>query len=141
MAVIPGRVPSRVPGRGIGDRVRERGSAVVEFVVVVPLLVLLVLAVVQIALALHVRSTLVSAAAEGARVAAVSGSDPAVGVRRTRTALAATVADGVVESVSARAVRISGVATVEVEVRARLPVVGLLGPSALVVRGHAISEG
>jgi hypothetical protein len=30
---------------------------------------------------------------------------------------------------------------VEVEVRARLPIVGLLGPTALVVQGHALVEG
>jgi Flp pilus assembly protein TadG len=120
---------------------REDGSAIVEFVVVVPLLLLLVLAVVQVGLALLVRSTLVSAAAEGARVAAVAGGDPATGVRRTRSALATSLADGVVESVSARTVSVSGVSAVDVEVRARLPLVGLLGPSALVVHGHAIAEG
>jgi hypothetical protein len=119
---------------------RDDGSAVVEFVVVVPLLVLLLLAVVQVGLALHVRSTLVSAAAEGARVAAVAGGDNGVAVRRTREALEATLADGVVESVTSRRRTVSGVASIELEIRARLPLVGLLGPTALVVQGHAVAE-
>lgn len=116
----------------------DSGSAVVEFVVVVPVLLLVVLAVVQIGLALHVRATLASAAAEGARVAAVSGAD--AGVRRTREVLATTVADGVVESVTARATTTGGLSAVDVEIRARLPLVGLLGPEALVVHGHALVE-
>ena len=49
-------------------RLREdRGSAVVEFALVTPLLLLVALAVLQVTLALHVRSTLTAAAAEGAR--------------------------------------------------------------------------
>lgn len=118
----------------------DEGSAVVEFVVVVPLLVLLLLAVVQVGLALHVRSTLVSAAAEGARVAAVAGGDSTVAERRTREALASTLADGVVESVSARRRTVRGVVTIELEIRSRLPLVGLLGPTSLVVQGHAVAE-
>lgn len=112
----------------------------VEFAVIVPLLVLLVLAVVQVGLALHVRSTLQSAAAEGARVAAVSSGGPDLARRRVADALSDSFADGVVESVSARSVRRSGLEVTEVEIRARLPLVGLLGPSLLVVQGHAMAE-
>ena len=117
----------------------DRGSAVVEFAVVVPLLVLVVLAVVQVGLALHVRATIQSAAAEGARVAAISRT--ATGVARTRAVLATSIADGVVEDVTASSVTVRGVATVVVVVHARLPLVGLLGPTALVVQGHALLEG
>ena len=116
------------------------GSAVVEFVVVVPVLLLVVLAVVQIGLALHVRATLASAAAEGARIAAVSGGDGAAGVRRTRDILATTVAGDVVESVTARPTVSGGLVTVDVVVQARLPLVGLLGPEVLAVHGHALVE-
>lgn len=118
----------------------DDGSAVVEFAVVVPLLVLLLLAVVQVGLALHVRATLQSAAAEGARVAAVSGGDPGVARRRIEQSLASSLADGVVESVDVRPVTSGGLRTVEVEIRARLPLVGLLGPSGLAVTGHALDE-
>jgi Flp pilus assembly protein TadG len=119
----------------------DRGSAVVEFAVVVPMLLLVALAVVQVGLALYVRSLLVSAAAEGARVAAVAGGDGALGVRRTRSALDASLADGVVESISAARITSAGARAVDVVVRARLPLVGLLGPSVLVVHGHALVEG
>jgi len=121
------------------SRTDDSGSAVVEFAVVVPLLVLITLAVVQVGLALHVRSTLQSAAAEGARVAAVSGADR--GVARTRAALATSIADDVVEEVTATRATVRGVATIVVRIRARLPLVGLLGPTDLEVAGHALVEG
>jgi Flp pilus assembly protein TadG len=121
-------------------REHDVGSAVVEFVVVIPMLMLLVLAVVQVTLALYVRTEIAAAAAEGARVAASSGGSTALGAARTRSVLDSSLASGVVESVTAREVRVSGVSTVEVEVRARLPLLGLLGPTSLVVRGHAIAE-
>ena len=105
-----------------------------------PLLLLVALAVVQVGLAAYVCSTIASAAAEGARVAAVSGGDGEVGVHRTRSALSSSLADGVVESVTATTTHIGGVAVVDIEVRARLPLVGLLGPSVLVVHGHALEE-
>jgi len=50
--------------------------------------------------------------------------------------------EGVVQEVSAGFEDVGGSRTVVVEVRARLPLVGLLGPSStLVVRGHAWDEG
>jgi len=120
---------------------RDDGSAVVGFVVVVPLLVVVVLAVVQVALALHVRATVTSAAADGARAAALAGGDPAVARARIRSALASTLADGVVDDVVVRRTTSDGLAVVDVEVTSRLPLVGLLGPTSMVVHGHALVEG
>ena len=113
----------------------------VEFVIVVPLLLVLVLGVLQVGLALHVRATVTSAAAEGARAAALAGGDTRVARARIDDALSTSLASGVVESVSAARVRRNGLAVVEVQVRARLPLVGLLGPTALDVQGHALVEG
>src|SRR4029453_4872725 len=48
---------------------REAGAAVVEFTLVTVVLVVLFLAILQLALALYVRNTLVAAAAEGAHYA------------------------------------------------------------------------
>ena len=107
----------------------------------IPLLLVVVLAVVQVGLAVFVRATLASAAAEGARVAAVSGGDAGAGTRRTRAALDASLAEGVVESVATTSTTRAGMKVVDVEVRARLPLVGMLGPSVLVVHGHALEEG
>ena len=66
----------------------DRGSAVVEFALVTPLLLLVALAVLQVTLALHVRSTLTAAAAEGARAGALAGAGLGVAESRTRDVLA-----------------------------------------------------
>ena len=50
-------------------RTGERGAAVVDFVLVLLVLLPLVIGILQLALVLHVRNTLASAAAEGARLA------------------------------------------------------------------------
>ncbi len=60
---------------------------------------------------------------------------------RIEDALSTSLASGVVESVSVTRVRRDGLAVVEVRVSARLPLVGLLGPTALDVQGHALVEG
>ena len=118
----------------------DAGAATVEFVMVLPLLILLVLAVAQLTLALHVRTTLTAAAAEGARTAALADRGPADGVRRARQVLDGSLSADVIEAVTARSVTIDGVRTIEIEIHARLPLVGLLGPATLVVRGHALEE-
>ena len=119
----------------------DHGSAVVEFVLVVPLLLVVAVGVLQVALALHVRSTLTSAAAEGARAASLAGADPAAGVRRTRGLLDGSVAGGVVRDVTARGSVVDGLPVVEVRIDATLPLVGLLGLTAMSVEGHALQEG
>ena len=112
----------------------------VEFVLVAPLLFGLALAVVQISLALYVRATLVSAAAQGARAAALAGADPGAGVRRVRTLLAESLSASVVRQVTSRRGVVDGLAVMEVRIEADLPLVGLLGPSVLAVSGHALRE-
>lgn len=120
----------------------DRGSAVVEFVLVSTLLLLLVGAVIQLAMVLHVRNTLVDCAGEGARYAALEGNGPASGVERTRTLISSALSPGYAESVSARTATVGGTAMVEVEVLAPLPLAGLLGPDGVVrVSGHAALEG
>ena len=63
----------------------DRGSAVVDFVLVMVVLVPLVLGIAQVGLVLHVRNTLTAAASDGARSAATLGSTPADGVARARS--------------------------------------------------------
>lgn len=113
----------------------------VEFTLVAPLVLLLCLAIVQVALAVHVRSTLTSAAAEGARAAALAGADPAAGIRRTTTLVAGTLGQGVVRDVEARTDRVGTLEVMVVRIEATLPLVGLLGPEALTVEGRAVQEG
>lgn len=118
----------------------DRGSAVVEFALVTPLLLLVALAVLQVILAVHVRSTLTAAAAEGARAGALAEGGLGLAEARTRDVLADALGGGAAERVEASRGRIDGVPVVRVRVTARLPLVGTLGPTALTVEGHAIQE-
>jgi len=133
----------RVRPRG-RDRLRpvsdDRGSAVVEFVLVTPLVLLVALGVLQVALFLHVRTTLTAAAAEGARVAALHGSSLDAGERRVHAVLEGTLSSGNVNTVRARRGVVDGLPVAAVTVDARVPLLGLLGPSGLRVTGHAVME-
>ncbi len=105
------------------------------------LVLALLLGVVQVALAVHVRSLTTDAAAEGARLAGRADRDLDDGVARTRALIAAALSGDFAEEVTARSVTRDGLPVVEVTVVAPLPVVGLLGPSgSLTVRGHALDE-
>jgi TadE-like protein len=86
-------------------RSRERGSAVVEFVLVAAVAVTLTLAVAQFALFLYERNVLMGALAEGARVGAASGRDAGSGERAAATLVRQAVGGRV-----AGTVRIQGVA-------------------------------
>lgn len=120
---------------------RERGSAVVEFTLVCVVLMTVVLAVAQVGVIVHVRNTLVACAAEGARYAANANRTPADGAARTTSLVAETLSTDVASHVAARRVVIEGVALVEVEVTATLPLVGLIGiDEAMTVSGHAVDE-
>ncbi|WP_372594088.1 TadE family protein [Actinotalea sp.] len=119
---------------------RDAGSAVVDFVLVGALTTLLAAAVLQLMLALHVRNTLVDCAAEGARYAALADRDPANGAARTRELIEASLAPGYARDVQAGRTVIDGLAVVEVQVVAPLPLLGLLGPTSLTVTGHALDE-
>lgn len=119
----------------------ERGSAVVDFVLVLVVLVPLVLGILQVALVLHVRNTLASAAAEGARYAATLDRGPADGAERTRSQIDGAVSGRYADDVVARPASIDGAPGVEVVVHATVPALGLGGPGIeLTVSGHAVEE-
>ena len=127
----------RVPGTGRG-RTDERGSAVVDFVLVGGLLTLFFLAIVQLTLVLHVRNTLIDAAASGARYGTLA--DRGSGDARERTAQLIGVAlnQDFATDVTTSEATYQGIRTLEVTVRAPLPVIGLIGPRAVLeVKGHA----
>ena len=117
-----------------------RGSAAVDFVLVSALLTLMFAAVLQLALALHVRTTLVDAAGEGARYGALVGRDGADAEARTEQLIASALSDRLAGDVSATVEQLEGVTTVVVTVRAPLPVLGLVGPRSLEATGHAVDE-
>jgi hypothetical protein len=119
----------------------ERGSAVVEFTLVGMLLTILALAVIQLGLALHVRNTVLDAAAEGARFGALADNAPTDGVVRTRTLITEAIGADYASDIAVATGSWMGHPAVTVTVRTTLPVVGLLGVGgALEVSGHAAIE-
>ena len=118
----------------------QGGNATVEFALVAPILLAVALAVLQLALALHVRATLTSAAAEGARAAALAGSDLAAGERRARAILQENIAAGVVRDITVQREWHGGALVISVEIEAALPLIGLYGPTQMSVIGHALQE-
>jgi len=117
------------------------GAAVPEFVLVSALLTLLFAGVLQLGLALHVRTTLVDCVGEGARFGALADRSPGDGAERARELIRASLPDGYADDVDARYVDVGALATVEVTARAPLPVLGLLGPGGtMTVRGHGAVE-
>jgi Flp pilus assembly protein TadG len=110
---------------------------VLVLVVVLPLF----LGIVQVALVLHVRNTLTSAASEGARYAATYDRGPMHGAARTRMLVAAVLAPRYAADVRAAQTTVDGLPGVVVRVRARVPALGLWGPAVVVsVDGHAVEE-
>ena len=65
---------------------QDRGSAVIEFALVIPLVIILVMALVEVAVVARTQLEVVNAAREGAREAAVSP-DPSRAVSVTNQAL------------------------------------------------------
>ncbi|PKH37172.1 TadE-like protein [Nocardioides alpinus] len=122
-------------------RTGERGAAVVDFVLVLLVLLPLVLGILQLALVLHVRNTLASAAAEGARHAAVAGSSVPAGQAKVQELVDGALSQEFVRSVTVRPTALGGAPGYEVVVEADVTVLGLGGPGVHVrVEGHAIAE-
>jgi Flp pilus assembly protein TadG len=120
---------------------RERGAAVVDFVLVTVVLVPLVLGIVQVGLVLHVRNTLTAAASEGARYAATYDHGPDDGVSLTRAQVAGALAARYADNVTAQETTVDGYPGVVVRVHAEVPALGLFGPAvSLDVEGHAVEE-
>lgn len=119
----------------------ERGSAVVDFVMVSMLVVPLFLGILQVGLFLYVRNTITAAASEGAHYAGVLNREPADGEARTRELVTGVVRNELIDSVTAQATDVDGQPGVEVVVEAHMPPLGLWGPGIKFhVEGHAIKE-
>lgn len=105
------------------------------------LLLVLVLAVVQLAYALWVRTVLVDAAAEGARYAALLDGDLPSGQQRAQQIAESGLAGTRLDDVTSRVESMPGYDVVVVEIAAPLPVLGPLGPGGVLeVRGRAVVE-
>jgi Flp pilus assembly protein TadG len=119
----------------------DRGSAVVDFVLVLLVITPLFLGILQVALVLMVRNTLASAASEGARYAATLDRGPADGAARTRQQIDRAISGRFAREIEAETVLVDGAPAVRVTVHATVPALGLGGPAvSLDVTGHAIEE-
>lgn len=98
-----------------------------ENVMTTALLVAVFLAVCQFAYAVHVRSSLTMAAAEGARYGARVGSTPGQAAARTKDLIASSVGPRYARSVSAGRGAAHGTPVVRVDVTADVPVLGPYG--------------
>ena len=137
----PARSEPPAPGSPGGGRGGQEGSAVVDFVLVGMLVLIVSVALLQLALGLHARNVLIDAAGEGARRAALAGGTPQEARARVHSLAGAALADGYVQSVEVQRTSVDGVGVVVVTVTAPLPVLGLLGPGGtLRVQGRAVDE-
>ncbi|MET0990406.1 MAG: TadE family protein [Glaciihabitans sp.] len=119
----------------------DAGSALAEFTIVAALLTVLTLSVIQLGLALHIRNTLLDAAAEGARYGSVADTGPDEGANRTRELITLAIGPGYATDVSAGIETFRDQPALAVTVRAPLPLIGLIGVGeGLEVTGHAPLE-
>jgi Flp pilus assembly protein TadG len=132
--------------RGLGALRRRRrrsdvGSAIVDFALVSVVLVPLFFGILQLALIWHVKTTLTSAASEGARYGAAYNRTTGDGQRRTGQVIDETFGTDFRDQVTASDSTVSGQPGVEVDVSAQVPVLGFWGPTITVeVSGHAVKE-
>jgi hypothetical protein len=123
------------PGDASGG---ESGSAVVDFVLVGGLLTMFFLAIIQLALVLHIRNTLIDAAASGARYGTLADRSADDARRRTGELIGTALSTDFTQEIQTREVTFQGLRTLEVTVKAPMPVIGLVGPQGMLeVRGHA----
>jgi Flp pilus assembly protein TadG len=135
-----------VRSRSIPADDRERGSAVVDFVMVSILIVTLLLAVLQVAVYVHVRNVVTASAQAGARYAADADVDSGLGAARTVEVVARATSNQTAHGLactSAEEADPSGLTLVVVRCTGAVPALlaslGNLLP--LEVTGRAVKEG
>ncbi|MDQ0000475.1 TadE family protein [Pseudarthrobacter sulfonivorans] len=121
-----------------GWRGEERGSAVVDFVLVGGLLTMFFLAIIQLTLVLHVRNTLIDAAASGARYGTLADRGAPDAEERASALIGTALTAEFAQDISTNEVTFQGLRTLEVTIKSPMPVIGLIGPRDLLeVKGHA----
>ena len=127
------------PAEASLPRENERGSAVVDFVLVGGLLLLLFLGVVQVALILHMRNVVTANAAEAARYAANLQVEPSAAGPKAHQLTAATLSNRVADAVGCTGQLAGRLVTVTCE--GQLPLSFLpLGSVHLRTVAHAVKE-
>lgn len=123
-------------------RAPDSGSAVVEFVGVLGLLLALFMVIFQIGLVLHIRNVMTAAAAEGARYAANADRSDADGEQRARDAIRAGLSARLASQMTITSGQdLSDPGVVEVTIKGPAPLlVPVLTPFVITVHGHALGE-
>jgi Flp pilus assembly protein TadG len=130
------------PGPGIDG---ERGSAVVDFVLVSVLIMVLLLAVLQVAVYVHLRNVVTASAQAGARYAANADVDSAAGAGRTVEVVARATSQRTAVGLACTSTEeadASGLTLVVVRCSGSVPTLlaGLGNLLPLQVTGHAVKE-
>ncbi|WP_309928882.1 pilus assembly protein [Arthrobacter sp. 1088] len=116
----------------------ERGSAVIDFVMIAALLTLLFMSIIQLTLVLHVRNTIIDAAASGARYGTLADRTATDAQARTSELIETALNGDFAADVTTVERNLDGIRALEVTVRAPMPLVGLIGPRGVMeVTGHA----
>lgn len=124
--------------RACAPKSAERGSAVIDFVMIAALLTLLFMAIIQLTLVLHVRNTIIDAAASGARYGTLADRTATDAQARTSELIETALNGDFAADVTTAERNLDGIRALEVTVRAPMPVVGLIGPRGVMeVTGHA----
>ncbi|MFT0846661.1 TadE/TadG family type IV pilus assembly protein [Actinomycetaceae bacterium L2_0104] len=118
----------------------ERGQTLVGFALVAPLLLIVALALIGMAMALHARVIILDSAAEGARAGSSLNSGLEAAESRTRELIVASLPEEYGRDVRAGYRNVAGVAVVEVVVTSPVPILGVSGPATMEVRAHAAIE-
>ncbi|MDE8668997.1 pilus assembly protein [Pseudarthrobacter sp. H3Y2-7] len=109
-----------------------------DFVLVGGLLTMFFLAIIQLALVLHVRNTLIDAAASGARYGTLADRGAGDAQERAALLIGTSLNGEFAQDISTAEVMFQGMRTLEITIRAPMPVIGLIGPRDLLeVKGHA----
>jgi Flp pilus assembly protein TadG len=129
----------------LADGDRERGSAVVDFVLVGVLVVVLLLGVLQVAVYVHVRNVVVASAQEGARYAANADVATELGAARTVEVVGRATSPQTAAGLSCVSVQetdVSGLTLVVVRCTGAVPsLFGALGDVLPIdVAGRAVAE-
>ncbi len=105
------------------------------------LVIVVFVALLQVALGVYARNVLTDAAGDGARRAALVGGTEAEARQRVQVLTDAALRRGYVDTVTVSRMSAGDLRIVEVTVTAPFPVLGLFGPGGtLRVTGHAIDE-
>lgn len=120
--------------------VREQeGSSIPEFVMVSTLILALFISILQLTLVLHVRNTMLDAAASGARYGTLADRTAADGAQRTRELLNTSLGSGFDANIAVSESGVGGQPGVRIQVSTGFPLVGFFSVGGEIsVAGEAV---